>query len=42
MLPKVEACMDFVSGKPGGQALITSLSRASDALEGKTGTVIHA
>ena len=42
MLPKVEACMDFVSGTPGGQALITSLSRASDALEGKTGTVIHA
>ena len=42
MLPKVEACMDFVANTPGGQALITSLSRASDALEGKTGTVIHA
>ena len=42
MLPKVEACMDFVANTPGSQALITSLSRASDALEGKTGTVIHA
>ena len=41
MLPKVEACMDFVASIPGGRALITSLSRASDALEGKTGTVIH-
>ena len=42
MLPKVEACMDFVANTPGSQALITSLSRASDALDGKTGTVIHA
>ena len=41
MLPKVEACMDFVASIPGGRALITSLSQASDALEGKTGTVIH-
>ena len=42
MLPKVEACTDFVANTPSGQALITSLSRASDALEGKTGTIIHA
>lgn len=41
MLPKVESCMDFVANTPDGQALITSLSRAGDALEGKTGTVIH-
>ena len=41
MLPKVEACMDFVASTPGGRALITSLSQASDALEGNTGTVIH-
>ena len=41
MLPKVEACMDFVANTHGGRALITSLSRASAALEGKTGTVIH-
>jgi carbamate kinase len=41
MLPKVESCLDFVRGSEG-EALITSLSRASDALEGKTGPVIHA
>ena len=41
MLPKVESCMEFVAnGKPGATALITSLSRAAEALEGKTGTVI--
>ena len=40
MLPKVQSCLDFVRG--GGTALITSLSRASEALEGKTGTVITA
>ena len=41
MLPKVESCMDFVSRSEHGSALITSLARAGDALEGKTGTVIH-
>jgi len=41
MLPKVEACMDFVRNSDcGATALITSLSRAADALEGKTGTLI--
>lgn len=42
MLPKVEACMRFVQGKPGGSAIITSLERASDALRGETGTRVHA
>ena len=42
MLPKVEACLDYVRGNPEGEALITSLARAADALEGKTGTVIKA
>ena len=42
MLPKVESCMDFVQGCEGSEALITSLARAADALEGKTGTVIKA
>ena len=42
MLPKVEACLDYVRGNPEGEALITSLVRAADALEGKTGTVIKA
>ncbi len=41
MLPKVESCMDFVRDGSGGTALITSLARAGEALEGKTGTVVH-
>lgn len=40
MLPKVEACMEFVEKSENGQALITSLERAAEALEGKTGTII--
>ena len=41
MLPKVESCMAFVRDSEHGTALITSLSRAAEALEGKTGTVIR-
>ncbi len=41
MLPKVESCMDFVANTPGGRALITSLARAGDALDGLTGTLIR-
>ncbi len=41
MLPKVESCMDFVRNSETGTALITSLARAADALEGRTGTLIH-
>lgn len=40
MLPKIEACLDFLSGKPGGRAVISSLESAKPAIEGKTGTVI--
>ena len=40
MLPKIEACLTFVEKRRGGQALITSLSKANEALLGKTGTVI--
>ena len=41
MLPKVQSCMEFVkNNEKGGVALITSLSRAADALEGRTGTII--
>ena len=42
MLPKVEAAMAFAASKPGRRAIITSLDRALDALDGKTGTVITA
>lgn len=41
MLPKVEACLDYVKNTKDGKALITSLKRAKDALAGKTGTIIH-
>ena len=40
MLPKVEAAMKFVRANPGNKAIITSLDKALDALDGKTGTVI--
>lgn len=40
MLPKVQAAMKFVKANPDKKAIITSLDRAIDALEGKTGTVI--
>ena len=41
MLPKVQSCMEFVkNNSKNGTALITSLSRAADAIDGKTGTVI--
>ncbi len=42
MLPKVEACMDFVSSRKGRKAIITSLGKADEALSGKTGTLFKA
>jgi len=40
MLPKVESCISFVEQTEDGKALITSLEKAREALQGKTGTVI--
>ena len=40
MLPKIEAAMKFVRDNPDKKAIITSLDRAIEALEGKTGTVV--
>jgi carbamate kinase len=40
MLPKVQAAMKFVRANPGKKAIITSLDKALDALNGKTGTMI--
>lgn len=40
MQPKVEAAMKFVRCYPGRKAIITSLDKAMDALEGKAGTTI--
>ncbi|MDD3409934.1 MAG: carbamate kinase [Eubacteriales bacterium] len=42
MLPKVQAAVEFVKGAPGRTALITELSRAREAAQGRTGTLIHA
>lgn len=41
MLPKVEACLEFVEKTDKGVALITSLQKAKAALNGETGTVIR-
>lgn len=40
MLPKIEACLDFVE-KTNGKALITSLQKASEGIKGNTGTIIY-
>jgi len=40
MLPKVQAAVKFAQSKPGRKAIITSLYKAVDALEGKNGTII--
>lgn len=42
MLPKVQAAIMFVRENPGKKAIITSLFKSIEALEGKTGTVISA
>ncbi len=40
MLPKVEAGIRFVESKSGRQAIITSLERTKDAIQGTVGTII--
>ncbi len=39
MLPKVQAAMKFIKANPVKKAIITSLDKAVDALEGRTGTL---
>lgn len=41
MLPKVMAAVQFARSKPGRKAIITSLYKATQALEGSCGTVIQ-
>ena len=41
MLPKVQAAVDFVLGSPGRRAVITSPDRATEAMLGRAGTLIH-
>ncbi len=40
MLPKIEACLDFVEGSPNKKAIIGSLEKAKEAINGESGTVI--
>ena len=40
MLPKIEAAIKFVESKSGRKAIITSLDKAVEALEGKAGTTL--
>lgn len=42
MLPKVQACVEFVEAHPGGKALIASLGHAVEGLRGQAGTLIVA
>lgn len=42
MEPKIEASIEYLKAVPGGRVLITKLDSVSDALGGKTGTVITA
>lgn len=41
MLPKIEACLEFLGKTSDGTAIITSLARAKDALDGTVGTIIR-
>ena len=42
MLPKVQACIEYLTEYPKGTALITSLEKAAQGLRGETGTIITA
>jgi carbamate kinase len=41
MLPKIQACLDFLEQVPDGRAIITSLENASRAISGEVGTIIQ-
>lgn len=41
MLPKVEAAVQFAASGPGRRAVICSLEKAPQAMQGRSGTVIH-
>jgi carbamate kinase len=40
MYPKVNACIKFLSEKPGKTAIISSLLMAKEAFQEKAGTII--
>ena len=41
VLPKIEAAVSFVEQKTGRRAVITSIDKAIDGYNGKTGTIIE-
>lgn len=41
MLPKVEAAIDFAESSPGRKAIIASLEKATEAIQGTSGTIIE-
>ena len=41
MLPKIEACIDFVKGNSNKKAIIGSLEKAQLAISGESGTIIR-
>ena len=41
MYPKFKASVEFIEGREGRAALITSFDKVKDALKGKTGTMIR-
>ena len=41
MLPKVEACAQFVKGAPKRKAIIAALDQAGEAVKGNAGTVVN-
>ncbi len=42
MLPKIEAAIEYLSKKKDGKVIITSITKAGEAVKGKIGTVITA
>ena len=42
MLPKIEAAIAYLEKNPAGSVLITSISAVSEAIKGKSGTIITA
>ncbi|MCL2672054.1 MAG: carbamate kinase [Clostridiales bacterium] len=40
MLPKIQAAIQFAKSKPGRRAIITSLDKATEALQGSAGTTV--
>ena len=41
MLPKIEACVQFVSDNPDKIAIIGSLEKAKAAIDGESGTIVY-